>query len=197
MGDFKTRATGIIRSQLNSSQKQKRGFELQVWSTEQERELWARSLRGKWHCIWAIVRCIRASEKWVTWQRRSGIYRWLCRGIMRPENQQCIRFLSHTKQSRLGPQHFRGWRRWIFTSSVVQQISLFLCLFLKTLFMYNNAVYILNNPLMELFNVVLNRRIKNWISDYTNPTSRTRKKFKSPFFVHRSKWQMDRVTICD
>lgn len=74
---------------------------------------------------------------------------------------------------------------------------LILCLFLKTLFMYNNAVYILNDPLMELFNAVLNRRIKNWISDYTNPTFRTRKKFKSPFFVHRSKWQMDRVTIYD
>lgn len=47
--------------------------------------------------------------------------------------------------------------------------------------MYNNAVCILNNRLVELFNVILNRRIKNWISDYTNPTSRTRKNFKTPF----------------
>lgn len=63
----------------------------------------------------------------------------------------------------------------------------FYAYFLKTYFTYVYTMYIfticiLNNIIKELFSVVLNRRIKDRISDFNIPTLKTKPKKKKKHF---------------
>lgn len=59
--------------------------------------------------------------------------------------------------------------------------------------MYSNTIYILNNTIIEWFDIVLNRRKKGKISGYKTPPPLEQMKKKS-LFQYGSMQQMDSVT---
>lgn len=95
-------------------------------------------------------------------------------------------------KSSLRQQYIRRWGTWVFASSDIQQIFSFSCLLFKTYFIhiiyksyiYIYKIYTLNNRIKttELFNAVLNRGIKDKMSHYSIPNSRTKQTLKTTFF---------------
>lgn len=63
-------------------------------------------------------------------------------------------------------------------------------------FMYSNTIYILNNTIIEWFDILLNRRKKGKISGYkTLPPEQIKKKTKTALYPNGSMQQMYSVWL--